>query len=202
MNLKLMGVEINMKKIALIIFPILLLSIAFGYVIPKTKELQEKSRYEFELNSFDGKVELSDFRGKVVAIYFGYTYCPDICPTSLTILSQALSELSPNELKEVQPIFISVDPDRDGLKHLKEYSKYFHPKLIGLTSDSKTIKKIADNYGSKYEKVDLNSSTMGYSVAHTSYIYILDRDGKFNSVIQPSTPDKLAKKIKKAILKD
>ncbi len=200
MNLKLTGVDV--KKIALIIFPILLLSIAFGYVIPKTKELQEKSRYEFELNSFDGKVKLSDFRDKVVAIYFGYTYCPDICPTSLTILSQALNKLSVNELKEIQPIFISVDPDRDKLKHLKDYSKYFHPKLIGLTSDNKTIKKIAHNYGTKYEKVDLNSSSIGYSVAHTSYIYILDRDGKFNSVIQPSTPDKLSKKIKKAILQD
>ena len=200
MNLKLMGVDV--KKIALIIFPILLLSIAFGYVIPKTKELQDKSRYEFELNSFDGKVKLSDFRGKVVAIYFGYTYCPDICPTSLTILSQALKELSTNELKDVQPLFISVDPDRDGLKHLKKYSKYFHSKLIGLTSDNKTIKKITDNYRTKYEKVDLNSSSIGYSIAHTSYIYILDRDGEFNSVIQPSTPNKLAKKIKKAILKD
>lgn len=189
----------NFKKVVLIIFPILLLAIIFVYVIPKVKEIENIDRYSFELNSVDGKVKSSDFKGKVVVIYFGYSFCPDICPTSLTILSQALDKFSENELKEIQPIFISVDPDRDGLKELKEYSKYFHPKLIGLTSDSETIKKLADNYGSRYEKVDLNDSVIGYSVSHTSYIYILDKDGKFNSAVQPSTPDDLAEKIKKSL---
>lgn len=189
-----------MKKIILIIFPIILFSVAFGYIIPKLKDKQEQNRYAFELNSLNGKVKFSDFKGKAIAIYFGYTYCPDICPTSLTILSESLKLLSNEELKEIQPIFISVDPERDNLEHLNKYAKYFHPKLIGITSDSKTIKEIATKYGTKYERVDLNdSSTMGYSIAHTSFIYIFDKDGKFSSVVQPSTPEELAKKLKKAI---
>lgn len=190
-----------MKKIILITFPIILFTIAFGYVIPKIKDKELENRYYFELNSLNSKVKFSDFKGNVLAIYFGYTYCPDICPTSLTILSQALNLLTKDELKDVQPIFISVDPDRDNLKHLDEYSKYFHPKLIGVTSDSKTIREIANNYGTKYEKVDLNNSSIGYSIAHTSFIYIFDKNGKFNSVVQPSTPKDLADKIKSAILK-
>ena len=81
---------------------------------------------DFVLQGPGGRVSLSDFRGKVVLIYFGYTWCPDICPTNLSLFSRVLSELNPTELARIQPLFISVDPRRDTLPRLKEYTEYFH----------------------------------------------------------------------------
>jgi protein SCO1 len=181
-----------MKKITLTLFLIIIFSIAFA--------IEKQNRYEFELDSLNGKVKFSDFKDKVVVVYFGYTYCPDICPTSLTIISNALNLLSSQELNSTQSIFISLDPKRDDLKHLNDYVKYFHPNLIGLRGEEKVIKELADRYGTKYEIVDLNnSSSIGYSIAHTSFIYIFYKKAKFNSALQPSTPNELADKIKKAI---
>ena len=87
---------------------------------------------DFTLLSSQGKFSLKQFRGKVVLLYFGYTKCPDVCPTSLAFLSQALNELSDDELKSVQGVFVSVDPRRDTVQVLDEYVSYFHPNLIGV----------------------------------------------------------------------
>ncbi len=189
-----------MQRALLIIFPIIIFTIAFFYVIPKAKEKRDSNRYYFELDSIDGKIKFSDFKDKALTVYFGYTFCPDICPTSLSILSNALNLLTDDELNQTQSIFISLDPKRDDVKHLNEYVKYFHSNLIGLRGEDELIKELTNKYGSKYEVIDLNaSSSIGYSIAHTSFIYVFDKDGKFSSVAQPSTPNELAEKIKKAI---
>ena len=88
---------------------------------------------DFSLDSADGRIATQNFRGQVVALYFGYTYCPDVCPTSLAALGSALEKLTPAELAQVQPLFISVDPERDSVARLKDYAVFFHPKLKGLT---------------------------------------------------------------------
>lgn len=174
-----------------ILFIASILPIVFLYFFLPKQELKTQSFSkggEFVLNGKDKVVKLSDFKGKVVPIYFGYTYCPDICPTELNALAEALNRLSEKELENIQPIFISVDPDRDKFPNLDSYGKYFHPKIISLTSDSKTIKDIAKRYGIIYKKVDLEDSAMGYVVDHTADTIVVGKDGNIKTIIPQKTP--------------
>lgn len=131
---------------------------------------------EFTLQSLSGPVSLKDFRGKVTLLYFGYTMCPDVCPTNLSMLSNALMQLDDNELSQVQGIFISVDPQRDTMERLSEYTHYFHPSLIGLSSTPEIIKELADRYGVAFQKVVQDSAT-NYVVDHSSETYVVDQQG-------------------------
>ena len=97
---------------------------------------------DFTLQSIDGDVSLQQFRGKVVAIYFGYTYCPDACPASLAYLGLGMKQLSEKEQAEIQPILISVDPARDTPQRLAEYVAHFHPNFVGITGDEQQVAKV------------------------------------------------------------
>lgn len=132
---------------------------------------------DFVLQGKHGKFDLKGYRGKLVLIYFGYTFCPDICPTNLSHLTQALNELSQDELSKIQPVFISVDPDRDTLEHLDNYVKYFHKSLLGITGEPSTIASIASQYGAAYQKV-IGESAGGYLIDHSSFTYLVDQNGK------------------------
>ena len=142
---------------------------------------------EFTLQSADGAVALSDFRGKAVVIYFGYTWCPDICPTSLGYLTAALNELSPGELASVQGLFISVDPERDTLDRLKRYGEYFHARIRGITGRPKVVREIASRYGASYAKAEQKSET-DYVVDHSSALYLIDKDGRLARILLHGTP--------------
>jgi protein SCO1/2 len=131
---------------------------------------------DFTLQSAEGPVSLEQFRGKIVLIYFGYTFCPDACPTSLSSLSHAFRLLTPEQLAQVQGIFISVDPERDTLARLKDYTAYFHPQIVGITGDPKELTRIAARYGVSFHKQDVKSAA-GYLVDHTSMISLVERDG-------------------------
>jgi len=168
MNKKLISYAIS---IVIAIAAILLLE-------PIINDVKEEKKYDFKVTSVDGIVQKEDFKGKALAIYFGYMYCPDVCPTSLASLSQALKMFPQEKLKDFSGVFISVDPDRDKLPDLKDYAQYFHPNFMGATSNKENIDDIAERYGSYYEKVYLENSAMTYSVSHTSYIYIFDKEGK------------------------
>ncbi len=166
-----------MKKNFLII---LLISSALIILLsPVIKEYKENMKYDFTVDTIDGKISKDDFKGKILAIYFGYSYCPDVCPTSLSTLSAALDTFPKEKVDEFKALFISVDPKRDTLKNLKEYASYFHKNFVGSTSNRKNIDKIIKNYGAYYKVLDLEGSAMDYSVSHTSYIYIFDKKGKF-----------------------
>lgn len=165
------------KKLILITLPITLLFLVLYVVLPYMEKQKEIKQYAFEMNSIDGKVSLSDYDGKYKLIYFGFMYCPDVCPTTLSIVSQALNQLPKEQADKFQIIFISVDPDRDKLKELKEYANYFYKGTIGLTSDEKYVKDISRKYGTYYSKEYLKDSSIGYTVAHTSYTYIMGKDG-------------------------
>ena len=143
---------------------------------------------DFTLQSDKGPVSLSDFRGKVVALYFGYMSCPDICPTSLWNLSSAMRLLTPEQAAQVQGIFVSVDPDRDSPKAMGMFVKGFWDTFIGLTGKKENIDKIARQYSVVYEKVPLKDSAMGYVVDHSSVIYLIDKQG----VVQYYTPHNTA----------
>lgn len=131
---------------------------------------------DFTLQGPDGPVSLSDYRGKVVLLFFGYTFCPVICPTSLSNIAQALAELTSEERDLVQGIFISVDPERDTADVLRVYAPFFHPRIIGLTGTQDQIRDVARLYGTRYVKQKPDSDGL-YSVDHSALTYIIGRDG-------------------------
>lgn len=139
---------------------------------------------DFTLSSVDGPVSLSDFRGKVVPIYFGFTFCPDICPTTLSSLASAMNQLTPAELAQVEGLFISVDPERDTLPNTAEYAAHFHPQIRGITGSPEQIAQVARQYLVIYEKVQMEDSAMDYSVDHSSLLYVVGKDGKIRSLVR------------------
>ncbi|SED08508.1 SCO family protein [Bradyrhizobium erythrophlei] len=126
-----------------------------------------------------------EFRGRLMLVYFGFTYCPDVCPTDLQAIGLALDKLGPDG-DQVQPIFITVDPERDTAAHLAEYVPLFHPRLVGLTGSDDAIRKVADAYKVYYARVPLKDAR-DYTVDHTAYIYLMDRDGNYLGFFPPGT---------------
>jgi protein SCO1/2 len=140
----------------------------------------------FELIDQGGKRRSdADFRGKLLIIYFGYTYCPDICPTDLTQIGLALDRLG--ELgKDVQPLFISLDPERDTPQVLERYVPSFHPRLIGLTGTPGQIRAVADSYMAYYAKYAPTDGGV-YLIDHTGLIYLMGRSGVYLGFFPPGT---------------
>ncbi|MFA5243112.1 MAG: SCO family protein [Sulfuricella sp.] len=154
---------------------------------------------DFTLQSASGPVSLQDFRGKVVLVYFGYTFCPDICPTSLAFTGQALNALGQEELAQTQALFISVDPERDTLEKLKEYGAFFHTNILGLTGTPEVIAATARQYGASYRKQDTGSAG-GYVVDHSSSTYVVNPSGKLVATLQHGTaPAEIVKAIRAAM---
>jgi cytochrome oxidase Cu insertion factor (SCO1/SenC/PrrC family) len=141
----------------------------------------------FELTDQTGHTRTErDFRGKLMLVYFGFTYCPDICPTDLQAIGLALDKLG-SDAERVQPLFITVDPERDTAEHLAQYVPMFHPRLIGLTGNAEAIRKAADAYKVYYAKVSLGKAPGDYTVDHTAFIYLMDRDGNYLGFFPPGT---------------
>jgi protein SCO1/2 len=143
---------------------------------------------DFTLQSVSGPVSLSDFRGKVVLLYFGYTACPDICPTNLAIIAYALKQLSPAERAKVQVLFVSVDPARDALERLAEYAAYFDPGILGITGSDAAVAAAAERYGAAYRRTEQSASAMGYLVDHSAFTYVIDQDGELVDTLGHATP--------------
>lgn len=142
---------------------------------------------------FNGKDDIathifdkSDNRVRV--IYFGYTRCPDVCPTSLAMLSGALSQISAEQLAQIRPMFISIDPERDEAKAAHQYAQYFHKSIEGFSAPMEVTKAVADNYGVIFRKTELEDSAIGYVVDHSSYFYFLQPDGTLITQV-PHTMD-------------
>lgn len=153
---------------------------------------------EFTLQSVDGPVALGDFRGKVVLLFFGYTYCPDICPTSLAATAEALKQLTPDELARVAVIFVSVDPKRDTPARLQEYAEFFHPAIVGVTGTPEEVAAVAQRYGVFYAEQKVATAGDGYVVDHSADIYVIAPDGKLAGRIAHATaPDRVAAVIRK-----
>jgi protein SCO1/2 len=127
-----------------------------------------------ELLSADGPVRLTDFGGKVEVVYFGYTYCPDVCPATLSKLADSMAILG-DRADEVQVMMVSIDPARDTPELMKEYVTHFYPDFIGLTGDEQTVNLIATLFGVTYQRVE--GSESGYTMDHTSTVILVDREG-------------------------
>ncbi|MBL95681.1 MAG: SCO family protein [Magnetovibrio sp.] len=120
-----------------------------------------------------------DFLGKFLLVYFGYTYCPDVCPTGLTEISTAIDMIG-GEADSVVPIFVTVDPERDTPEYLKEYISYFHPRMVGLSGTMKQISKIAKAYKVYFSKGDQASAGPDdYIINHSAFAYLMGKDGKY-----------------------
>jgi protein SCO1 len=127
-----------------------------------------------------------DFRGKLLLIYFGFTFCSDVCPTELQAMAAAIDRLGAAGAA-VQPLFITVDPEKDTPEQLKSYVALFHPRLIGLTGDPRAIKKIALAYKVYYAKTDPTRNA-GTEIDHTGFIFLVGPDGKYLGFAPPGTP--------------
>jgi cytochrome oxidase Cu insertion factor (SCO1/SenC/PrrC family) len=137
-----------------------------------------------------------DFHGKLMLVYFGYTFCPDACPTALQDMSHAIDLLGAKG-EAVQPIFITVDPARDTVEQMKLYASNFHPRLIGLTGTPGQIAEAAKAYRVYYEK-SKSSGGEDYLMDHTAFIYLMGRDGKYLSHFSPgTTAEQMAAAIEK-----
>lgn len=176
-----------MKKTLVVLFVILATGGAFFYFSTRQESAKAYPGGDFTLHSLKGPVSLSDYRGKVVVLYFGYTSCPDICPTALSLAAGALRRLSPEERKGVAGIFVSVDPERDGLKLLHDYATQFDPLIVGVTGSAEELKEIALRYGVYYKKVNVEGA-MGYVVDHSSATYIIDREGRLAKTLNHGAP--------------
>jgi cytochrome oxidase Cu insertion factor (SCO1/SenC/PrrC family) len=144
------------------------------------------------------KVTEKDFLGKYLLVFFGYTYCPDICPTELQVMSAALDSLGP-KADAIQPVFITVDPQRDTPEVLKQYIGNFHPRLVGLTGTPEEIASVAKTYRVFFSRVD-NSAPDTYLMDHSTIMYLMDPQGKFLKHFSYSTDSAaLAKALEEAM---
>ncbi len=140
----------------------------------------------FRLTDHQGHLRRdTDFRGKLMLVYFGYTTCPDVCPTDLYQISQAMSLLGASA-SEVVPIFITLDPKRDTVKLLSAYIASFHPQLIGLTGSEADVSKVAKMYRVFYQKVPV-SGWLRYTIDHSAFIYVMGDDGRYLGFLPPGT---------------
>jgi cytochrome oxidase Cu insertion factor (SCO1/SenC/PrrC family) len=141
----------------------------------------------------------SEFRGKLMVVYFGYTFCPDVCPADLMAITQALDALGP-AVEGIQPVFITVDPERD-TKVLADYVAAFHRSLVGLTGSPEEIRKVANSYKAFYAKVPMERSGE-YSIDHAGVIYLMGRKGEYLGFMPPQTnPDRLTEVLRKYLAK-
>ena len=106
----------------------------------------------FTLQSAQGPVSLEQYRGRVLLLFFGFTTCPDICPTALWDISRAFNQLNADELKQVNALFISLDPERDNYELLQKYAGYFHTRITGVTGRIEIVRQVAERYGVSFEK--------------------------------------------------
>lgn len=154
----------------------------------------------FELTDQNGKrVTDQSFRGKYMLVFFGYTYCPDICPGTLQVVSAALDKLG-TAGDEIIPVFVTIDPARDTPEVVRDYAKSFHPRLVALTGSEAEIDKAARAYRVYYAKAKSTEGEKDYLMDHGTFLYLMDKDGKFLKHFGVTTnPEELANGLRKAI---
>lgn len=163
------------------------------------REAAEAERFMAELTSGNAQVgapftlrdangrprKLEEFRGKVVVLYFGFTFCPDVCPTDLAQIAKALRSLGPRA-KEVQPLFVTLDPQRDTPRLLRRYVRSFHPSIVALTGTEEEVRRVARSFKVYFERVP--DGRGGYTIAHAAFTFVIGRDNRYREFVPPGTP--------------
>jgi cytochrome oxidase Cu insertion factor (SCO1/SenC/PrrC family) len=154
----------------------------------------------FTLTDHKGRrVTDADFRGKYMLIMFGFTYCPDICPSGLQVMSAALEQLGAKADKIV-PVFVSVDHERDTPEQLAQYVQSFHPRLVGLSGTAEEIAAAAKAYRVYYKKVSDEKSTAGFTYDHSALMYLMGPDGRYVTHFSHATgPEVIAARLAKLL---
>ncbi len=138
-------------------------------------------------DQFGQPFHLADHRGKVVLMFFGFTHCPDICPTALGDLKRVMEKLG-RDAEKVQVVFVSVDPERDTPDLMQRYLAAFHPTFLGLNGDRAALEQAYKNYGVTVIRRDLPNSGLGYTIDHSGYIYAIDQAGNWRLLWAHGTP--------------
>jgi protein SCO1 len=154
----------------------------------------------FTLSTSDGRtVTDQTYRGKWLLVYFGYTFCPNSCPTTLLEVAAALKKLGP-DAAQVQPLFITVDPQRDTPKVMRQYTESFDPRIVGLTGTPEQIAAAAQEYGAYYARHRTGPGTGDYVMDHSTYLYVVDPQGKFVRAFDTSASgDQIADALRESI---
>ncbi|HXK53929.1 MAG TPA: SCO family protein [Hyphomicrobiales bacterium] len=158
-----------------------------------------KQTHPFTLTDHNGqKVSDKSFRGQFLLVFFGYTHCPDVCPTGLLVMSQAMDLLGADAAR-VTPLFITVDPARDGPEQLKDYVANFHQRLVGLTGSEAQIEDAAKAYNARYVRLDSEDGDKeNYFMGHTATTYLTGPDGvALTSFGHETSPEDMAAEIRK-----
>lgn len=154
---------------------------------------------DFTLQSADGPLALRDLRGRVVLLFFGYSRCPDVCPTALTAQAAALRLLAPGERERVAGLFVSVDPEHETLASLQAYARAFHPQIRGATAPAAELEAVARRYGVLYAAQPADSAGQ-VAVDHTSDTFVIAPDGRLAARLPLGTPpDSIAAEVRRGL---
>ena len=150
----------------------------------------------FSLTDHTGRpVTQADYQGRYMLVYFGFTFCPDVCPTELQVMATALDRLGA-KADEVQPLFVTIDPERDTVTQMADYVAQFHPRLMGLTGTPEQVAGAARAYRVYFAKAPDKDGGDYYTMDHSSFVYLMGPDGKFLEAFAHGTaPDKMAETI-------
>ena len=172
------------------------------YFTRQTEQQMQATRLggPFELvDHFGRKFTQEDLKGKYTLLYFGYTHCPDVCPMGLTVMAEALAQLG-DKRKDFRVVMVTVDPERDTPRVLKEYMENFGPGFIGLTGTPEQIRAMASNWRAFYRKAPDKEGD--YELDHSAIIFLLDKNGRYlKHFPYNTTPEKMLKGIREALEK-
>ncbi len=180
-------------KAVLIVGLLLLLGLITLFIVTSKSSIGDKVASfselggDFTLHSSEGDITLSSFKGQVVVMYFGFLTCPEVCPNSMSVIARAVNKLGVEQAEDVKILLVSIDPKRDTLQKLKEYSEYFHPNMTGITGSVEEIDAVTRQYGAYYNYTEIESVTDEYGVEHSSRYYVINREGKLVDAMRHGT---------------
>lgn len=156
---------------------------------PETVDPAANATYgELVLDTDHGTLRLSEMKGQVVLVYFGYTACPDICPTTLATTAAAIEELEPAQAEQVTALFVSVDPKRDTPEMLGNYARFFNERFVAGSSDPESVVTMAQDWGVRFGESRVGDGALEYTVDHSTDSYLVGPDGQMARVVPHGTP--------------
>ena len=170
----------------------LLVWLGYGSSLVKNDTAQEDPSLingKYSLQSSTGPVSQKTFKGKYTLVFFGFTHCPDICPTTLLLMQNAIRKQEPAVAALIQPVFITVDPERDTPKVVGTYVKNFGKNMVGLSGTPAQIKEAADNFKVYYSKVEMDDPEMGYMMNHSGFVFLMGPDGQYITHFASNVPE-------------
>ncbi|MZI95721.1 SCO family protein [Vibrio sp. CAIM 722] len=197
----------NKRRFAYIVVAVVIgLSLSIYWIVRYSSRAEYVDRSDWQVMLYGKNHQAVDIFDpndpRIRIVYFGFTRCPDVCPTSLAMLSGAMRQVDYSLKTRYWPIFISLDPERDNSETSAQYAQYFHPMIVGLSASLAQTTKLARHYGVIFRKTELPNSKMGYTLDHSSYFYFLKSDGTLiEKVPHTNTPQPIVNAMKRDMAK-